>query len=171
MTSKLFLLSLVLNLLSINGISQDSAYQSLETFKAINDSEVIGIITLEKYEAKNVRSARFSQVYKGWVYQRCLVKINTTCVLSEGDYLIFARFGENRIITLDSCIYAIPLHKAKPFIEEIQRYLICKNEQERLTGACERRIEPVCGCDNIMYGNACEANRAGIMFYKFGQCY
>jgi hypothetical protein len=36
--------------------------------------------------------------------------------------------------------------------------------------ACDTVYDPVCGCDNATYGNACEANMAGISVYAEGAC-
>ncbi len=35
---------------------------------------------------------------------------------------------------------------------------------------CTTQFEPVCGCNAVTYGNACEAIENGIWFFTFGQC-
>ncbi|MFZ1749839.1 MAG: Kazal-type serine protease inhibitor domain-containing protein [Saprospiraceae bacterium] len=35
---------------------------------------------------------------------------------------------------------------------------------------CTKQYDPVCGCNNITYGNACEAGCDGITEYTKGEC-
>lgn len=36
--------------------------------------------------------------------------------------------------------------------------------------ACTTEYNPVCGCNNITYGNSCEADRAGVTRWTPGAC-
>ena len=35
---------------------------------------------------------------------------------------------------------------------------------------CTMQYEPVCGCNNQTYGNACQAENAGVTAYTKGAC-
>jgi hypothetical protein len=35
---------------------------------------------------------------------------------------------------------------------------------------CDEDNRPVCGCNNVNYKNACEANKVGIRHYSWGKC-
>jgi hypothetical protein len=36
--------------------------------------------------------------------------------------------------------------------------------------ACTQNYDPVCGCNNVTYGNSCEANAAGVKSFTQGAC-
>lgn len=35
---------------------------------------------------------------------------------------------------------------------------------------CTQQYEPVCGCNQMTYGNACEAENAGVTSWTEGEC-
>lgn len=43
-------------------------------------------------------------------------------------------------------------------------------EKQKEGCACTKQYDPVCGCNNKTYGNACAAECAGIKKYKKGEC-
>jgi len=43
-------------------------------------------------------------------------------------------------------------------------------ENYNLTIACTEQYDPVCGCNNKIYGNACQAGAAGIRVVAQGEC-
>ncbi|MBR10536.1 MAG: kazal domain protein [Rickettsiales bacterium] len=52
----------------------------------------------------------------------------------------------------------------------------CKEEQECIIvevtdpKPCTYHYQPVCGCNEVTYGNACAAESAGVMTYSEGEC-
>jgi len=54
-------------------------------------------------------------------------------------------------------------------------FIACKTpqpcaESPQADCICTRQYDPVCGCNNKTYGNACMAECAGIKTYKKGEC-
>src|SRR5690606_41186328 len=41
---------------------------------------------------------------------------------------------------------------------------------EPIPEACTEQYEPVCGCDDATYSNACEANAEGVSVAALGEC-
>jgi hypothetical protein len=44
----------------------------------------------------------------------------------------------------------------------------CKGEAQLIF--CTKEYIPVCGCDGITYGNACDAQAAGVRSWEAGEC-
>jgi hypothetical protein len=56
-------------------------------------------------------------------------------------------------------------------LNTIQDSSLCIDESRiKPDQMCTAQYDPVCGCNGKTYGNACEANRAGVTSYTKGAC-
>lgn len=46
----------------------------------------------------------------------------------------------------------------------------CIDPSKITNEACTKEYDPVCGCNNITYGNKCMAKNAGLSSWKRGEC-
>jgi len=57
------------------------------------------------------------------------------------------------------------------FLNSCNRDVICIDENNiEEAKACTKEYRPVCGCNNITYGNQCVAEGAGVMSWEEGEC-
>ena len=92
-------------------------------------------------------------------------------------YVIYAIYSEtDKYYYINQCSRTIELDNIK---DDELNYLIdqfgftpCFNAEVKndLQKGCTREYNPVCGCDEITYGNLCEAKSNGIMIYRRGIC-
>jgi hypothetical protein len=46
----------------------------------------------------------------------------------------------------------------------------CIDESKIREGVCTMEYNPVCGCNHVTYGNACQAGLAGVTSFTTGAC-
>ena len=46
----------------------------------------------------------------------------------------------------------------------------CIDESRIKPTVCTSIYDPVCGCNNVTYGNECEAKAAGVIKWEKGEC-
>ena len=46
----------------------------------------------------------------------------------------------------------------------------CVDPSRATNGVCQAIYIPVCGCNGVTYGNACEATAAGVLHSEPGEC-
>ncbi len=56
------------------------------------------------------------------------------------------------------------------FLISCNKDITCIDESLIKDGPCTKEYNPVCGCDNITYGNVCLANNAGVLLFSEGPC-
>lgn len=154
------------------------ACDTLSLNEEIQQSTLIGIVEMVGVYDRYTVVVNVEEFFKGGGYTD--IKLDPWDMYMEvgKQYLIFARKdGGNGNYYIPDCSNSKELSKVDKklldYLEERMGHLLCFDpivKGEYRSGACERNIAPVCGCNGITYGNTCEARRAGIMKYTHGEC-
>ena len=54
--------------------------------------------------------------------------------------------------------------------KEVIKDNTCIDESLIKDGPCTKEYRPLCGCNNITYGNLCMASNAGVISFSEGEC-
>lgn len=138
---------------------------------AINESDFVGFVIYDDNSSiTQLPILMATEVFKGDVKVLSLRKVELE-IDEAKEYLLVAK-KDGGIVT--KIVYPIkPAENLSKEILDILSNLPCYNElleKEYQNKACHRDLDPVCGCDNIEYGNICEMRRHGITKFKPGRC-
>ncbi|MBY0433338.1 MAG: hypothetical protein K2U26_04430 [Cyclobacteriaceae bacterium] len=88
-------------------------------------------------------------------------------------YLIFGSAKDRCQYFIDEKSKLIAVEENDHQVEFLKSILPCQEPELKQTlvdHACHRIYRPVCGCDSVTYGNACEALKNGILIFDVGEC-
>ncbi len=166
----------ILTLVSFSGVSQHSRNSSIDS-ALVKNSDLIALVKVEDIEDK--------------VYFKIIMAFKDVCLTDGGiaisqndyienidlntEYLLFAKTDRNCLHYFGKGSKLIKKMEGEEDINFLLSILPCsdlkvKEKLKEKIGACYRDYRPVCGCDGRVYGNACEASRAGIQIFKKGEC-
>lgn len=141
-------------------------------------STFIGIVEMVGVQNKYTVYIKVKEFFKGGGYTDIRLDPWDMNMEIGKQYLIFARKDsdyENHYIP--DCSRSMELEKVDKkildYLDERFGHLLCFDpliKQKYQSGACEKIIMPVCGCNGITYSNPCMARKAGIMKFTHGEC-
>ena len=115
--------------------------------------------------------------------KRYMWTMPTYVIWGEGDRLIPASVGRgiaarnklpnDHLIIVAKAGHVANVEQRSIFEGHLERILQdgpCVDQTWIDPGPCTREYMPLCGCDNITYGNLCEAWRAGVRVFAQGPC-
>ena len=100
--------------------------------------------------------------------------LNETCALDKdcttpGNYLIRSSCPYTSKCIDNKCTVVCPVFDGKKYINVTSSKHIC-TATEKAAQICTMDYRPVCGPDNVTYGNGCGACAAGIDYWIEGEC-
>jgi hypothetical protein len=137
----------------------------------VDKTEIIAIVTIsEDQPSEQVWIADVKKVFKGELREQIAINVNSDLTFGTGcEYLIFASSVNHRY-SIDQCSRTSVLQEAETDLVFINNTIKCVHDKLKHDRPCQRNLDPVCGCNNITYGNLCEARREGIAIYSPGRC-
>lgn len=139
-------------------------------------STFIGLVTVNKQVGDKI----YGSLRIGFKGGKCLDRSVTVKVygaefyFEDGEtYLIYAGREEQCLWYVDRKCRVIKDENADKDIQLLLNTLPCydqKVKDEMAATACHRIFTPVCGCNNVTYGNECEALKNGIVVFSIGEC-
>jgi hypothetical protein len=145
------------------------------TIAYIDSTEAIFIARVSFLDYKNnVIFFNPKKIYKGFIKDDFYIVMDSIYSFEQGEeYLVYAtqkRRPSWLLFEINFCSRTARLNESKEDISFLDKTINCKGPKRG--GVCSREwTPPVCGCDGVSYGGACEASqRGGVYVYTFGNC-
>ena len=144
--------------------------QSTEFSDAITKSDFVGFaIVVSSTNEQTVMGV--TECFKGYA-KTLFIKAGKGEIDPAHEYLVMAKMN---VYHVSAMIY--PLTPKRNLsteklaaLDNMPCYIqVIEKDSER--GACTRQYNPVCGCNNVTYGNTCEMSKDGIVRFKPGKCF
>ena len=150
-------------------VDEQPQQSDLET--AINNSDFVGFVVYNKNGSTPENPILIAtEVFKGDDYYLKLSQVIFDMDVSK-EYLLIAR---KRGAMVSAITY--PMTRTEQLSREVLNILNnlpCYDElveKKYQNSICHKNLEPVCGCDNIEYGNLCFMRKHGIIRFRPGRC-
>jgi hypothetical protein len=166
----------ILTLVSFIGVSQHSRNSSIDS-ALVKNSDLIALVKVEEISDKIY--FKLTMLFKDACLTDDMITVSqndyTDNIDFDAEYLLFAKTDKDCHYYFGRESKLIKKMEGDEDTNFLLSILPCsdlkvKEKLKEKVGACHRNYSPVCGCDGRVYGNACEASRAGIQIFKKGEC-